>query len=424
MNIFMYIIKALSFTITNPSFLFVLFIIGLVLYGKNKKSRIVEKMILGSQSYSALELTLSQIVIGIIGGVCATIMCTYLGIAFKDGRAIILMFLISMGLMVFKPKFICFSYSGAVLGLISFLYGFIASVTGTGDGEAFYVNIISLVSLVGVLHIVEGLMVSMDGHKGALPVFTKRNEETIGGFALNRYYSLPMILLVVLANESFFKGEELNIASWWPVLNGTFGNIGLGKIVLSVIPVLAIVGYNSVTFTKSKKNKSFISGVYNILYGMILIGLSQVGVLGKVYELGILILMPLLHELMLKIEIATETKQSPKYYNEEKGIRVLEVGKNSIAQKIGIKSGDILLSINDMEISDEIVFIEKLKKCGSDIIFKLKRENGVFEELRWGRIMLSERFGTIFVPKKDYGVKKDTKFKDIMDKAIEEEKDK
>lgn len=133
MDIVFYSLKAISYTLTNPAFLVILFILGLVLYSKNRKSRIIEKMILGSERHSALELTLSQIVLGILGGIGASVICTSLGITFKDGSAIILMFLISVILMMLNPRFICFSYSGAILGLLSLINTLCSEFFGEKD---------------------------------------------------------------------------------------------------------------------------------------------------------------------------------------------------------------------------------------------------------------------------------------------------
>ena len=423
MDILIYSIRAISYTITNPMFLLVLFLMGVILHGKNKKSRLIEKMILGSQSYSALELTISQIVIGIIGGVCASILCTYLGIAFNDGTAIVVMFIISMILMSINPRFLCFSYSGAMLGVISIINTILYQYLDFEKIRLFDINIVSLIALVGVLHIVEGLMVLVDGHKGSLPVFTKRGEETIGGFALNRYYTLPMALLVFIVNGEVFMSQNIDVGNWWPVLKGTFQNFNLGKLVISIIPVLAVVGYNSVTFTKSKRTKSFVSGLYNIIFGGMMILLSQIAINSLLIQGIVIILMPILHEAMLKLERNVELKGKPKYFNESEGIRVLAVGKNSIAQEIGIKSGDIVLAIDGEQVIDEVNFSDILKKCGDKINFKLKRESGKLEIVTSGRISLNDRFGTIFVPKREYGEGVKSKFKDVMNKVMKERKD-
>ncbi|MCM1988453.1 PDZ domain-containing protein [Oceanirhabdus seepicola] len=420
MDIVFYSLKAISYTITNPAFLVILFILGLVLYSKNRKSRIIEKMILGSERHSALELTLSQIVLGILGGIGASVICTYLGITFKDGSAIVLMFLISVILMMFKPRFICFSYSGAILGLLSLLNILSNEFFLVNKIDILDINIVSLIALVGVLHMVEGFIVAIDGHKGALPVFTNRDNVTIGGFALNRYYTIPMVLLVFMYKEQYYIGEEIAIGNWWPILKGTLNNMQLESLFLSMIPVVAVIGYNSVTFTKSKRSKSFISGSLIFMFGFILVGISQLIIESYFLQLIAIILMPTLHELMIRYERYKEKNDKPKFFNEKLGIRVLEVGKNSLADKMGVKSGDIILTVNGDVIEDEISFPKLLKECGSKIVLKLKRNDEKILEVAYEQISKSERFGIIFVPKKEYQNVSNTKFKDIIKNVMED----
>ena len=54
-------------------------------------------------------------------------------------------------------------------------------------------------TLVGVLHIIEGSLVMIDGSRGAIPVFTNRDNKIIGGFALKRYWALPIAILILLS---------------------------------------------------------------------------------------------------------------------------------------------------------------------------------------------------------------------------------
>jgi len=282
------------------------------------------------------------------------------------------------------------------------------------------INIVSLIALVGVLHMVEGFIVAIDGHKGALPVFTNRDNVTIGGFALNRYYTIPMVLLVFMYKEQYYIGEEIAIGNWWPILKGTLNNMQLESLFLSMIPVVAVIGYNSVTFTKSKRSKSFISGSLIFMFGFILVGISQLIIESYFLQLIAIILMPTLHELMIRYERYKEKNDKPKFFNEKLGIRVLEVGKNSLADKMGVKSGDIILTVNGDVIEDEISFPKLLKECGSKIVLKLKRNDEKILEVAYEQISKSERFGIIFVPKKEYQNVSNTKFKDIIKNVMED----
>ncbi len=86
---------------------------------KNRRVSIMQKMTVGESLNSPLELTLSQLVLGIVAGAIGSIILSSLGIVFNQNSGIELIFMVSLFLVFIKKRFVCFSYSGAILGLIS-----------------------------------------------------------------------------------------------------------------------------------------------------------------------------------------------------------------------------------------------------------------------------------------------------------------
>ena len=121
MGIAGYTLKAVAFAMVSPQFAITLIMLAFIFYGKNKRTVLMQKMILGEQVNSPLELTMSQLVLGIIGGVMSSLILSYLGVMFGENSGIHLMFVFSLLLLFFSPRFICFSYSGALLGLLSII---------------------------------------------------------------------------------------------------------------------------------------------------------------------------------------------------------------------------------------------------------------------------------------------------------------
>ena len=119
MNLLINIIKSISGAIIEPPMIFILIILAMVLYSKNRKISVMQKLILGDSVNSSIELTLSQIVLGIFAGGLGSIILNFLGVVFYSNSGIVYLFLISIILMFINPRLICFSYSGALLGLIS-----------------------------------------------------------------------------------------------------------------------------------------------------------------------------------------------------------------------------------------------------------------------------------------------------------------
>lgn len=429
MELFKYTLQQVSYAIVDPYYSLILIIMGFMFYFKNKKTVMMEKMIMGKNTYSAFELTISQIVMGIFGGVIASIILTYLGISFFETSNIYLIFIISIALMFFNPKLVCFSYSGAILGLISSMMYFLSMVLERPQINVLKIDITNILILVGVMHIVEGLLVIIDGKRGAIPVFAGRDKKIIGGFAYRRQWILPMIiLLMVQAGDTSIGSGSVNVPQWWPIINHD-GNLKLlTTMAVGALPIFAGLNYSTVTFTKSKEEKPVFSGVLILGYGLLIGAMSLLGNINPFLDLALLLLMPIFHEYMLYFDRNSEKKGKIKYVSNEEGLCVLDVAPNSLAKAMGLQRGDLILEINNIKVDrDEIVY-NALENLPRTISIKVKKANGVVKDLLSQVSDNRDKLGFIIVPRKMPGnvtVAKgsDSSFEDIL-KKVKEKKDK
>jgi hypothetical protein len=421
MKITVYTLKAVAYAITDSSFVFLLLIMALIFYRKNKKTAAMQKMIIGESIHSPFELTISQIVLGILAGALGSLMLSYLGVIFKENSAVYLIFIISILLTFVNPKYICFSYSGAILGFISIISRYIVKAFNINGLEFFNINIISLMSLVGVLHIIEGLLVMGDGNKGSIPIFANRDNKVIGGFALRRYWALPIAIFIIFNSNGVIMTENVMMPEWWPVLNGTF-DVGMVKnAILQLMPLYGVVGYSSITFTKSKRKKSITSGALILTFGITLVLIAQIAAINPVMEIFVIIFTPLAHEVMLKFDKYMEVKGEPKYVSSNEGMMVLEVAPKSPAYEMGIESGDMLLEVNNKKIQIEEEMFSIIKDIPNFLWLKIKKQSGELKEVSYNKMREGKRLGLVFVPRHVPGgskvIKYETnKFKDVFDK--------
>jgi len=433
MNILLGTLRSIAATLLDPQLTIILLILAVLLYRQNKKTTVMQKMIIGDSLNSALELTISQIVIGIFAGVLGSLILSFLGVAFDADSSIFLVFLVSIFLMFWKPRFTCFSYSGAILGFISLFLELVSKVyagvkvnlLGTvinlSDVNVLKIDIGALITMIAVLHFVEGLLVIIDGKKGAIPVFTNKNDKIIGGFALRRSWVLPIALFFIVSNASSL-GITQNIATpnWWPLLKSSSLLYMAKDAAVSMLAYYGVIGYNSITFTKNKGEKAASSGISILIYSLLIFILAQFAPLGYFYKLAIIITTPVAHELMLNIQRYFEVNGTPKYVSSEDGIMVLEVAPNSPAFEMGIKSGDLLVELNDKKIMDEKDIVTAGKEGLTYISFKLKRGLGKLQEVSYNKLSSESRLGIVLVPKNIPGdstvVRYDeSKFQDILD---------
>ena len=365
MDLIIYTLKSVATAIVEPLHLLMLIIMGIMFYLKNRRISIVQKMTIGESLDSPLELTLSQIVLGIIVGALGSLILSLLGITFSENSGIEFIFMISILILFYKPKFVYFPYSSTILAILNLIFGLLAKLI---NKQSFInVDILSLMTFVGVIYLIKGLLIIVDGSRGAIPVFTNKEGKIIGGFSLSRYWTLPIAVFMIFSGQ-ISSGTEMNIPNWWPIINhANMLNI-MPIAMIASIPFYGVIGYDAVTFTKSKKEKAISSGVLMLLYGISVIGVSQLSMFGLIGRILTILYVPIAYEGILRYQKRIEVKGEYIYVSDEEGITVLEVAPTSPAFEAGIRRGDKIIAINDELIKSETDIL----KIAKDNIFKLK----------------------------------------------------
>ncbi|KOF58066.1 membrane protein [Clostridium sp. DMHC 10] len=399
MNIIMNTLIALSKAILTPSYVLILIIMTVIFYRRNTKTTLMQKMIIGDSLKSPLELTLSQILLGMLAGTLGSVLLSCFGVVFKDDGAIFLLFIISIFLMLMKSRFICFSYSGALVGIVSLtISGMAANGVDVSYISYLQVDVNMLMCMVAILHIVEGILVLLDGKSGVIPVFTNRDNKIIGGFAFKRYWLLPVAMLFMLTSQDFTYIPQMTASQVWSFIKGSSLTI-LKDSAIGFGAFYGILGYSTYTFTKTKTEKIISSGISIISYGSVLLILSLL-LKNNVFEQFLLcILAPAMHEIMLRLQMYMEMSGKPRYINNDEGIMVLEVAPNSPAYEMGIKSGDILVELNDTKIVNEEDILKSLSNVTNYIWLKIKNVQGKLSEVSYNNMNSTKKLGLVFVPK-------------------------
>jgi len=423
MNIAFNALRSTAYAIVTSPYVFILIIFAISFYRQNKKVVMVQKMIIGERLNSPFELTISEIILGLIAGLLGSIILAYLGVSFSENTSIELIFLLSILLMLINPRFICFSYSGAILGFISILLEIMKGMYNVEISQLGFlsIDVVALMTLVAVLHFIEGILVILDGSKGSIPVFTKKNNKIIGGFALKRYWAIP-VTVALIVNSSFYNIDSVvPLVNWNTFLNPTTSYSVIKNAAILLMPFYGVIGYSAVTFTKTKKEKSFSSGTIIIGYSILLFVFARLAVLNIFFKLFVVLFAPLAHEGFIYIQRYREVNKEPKYVSNEDGIMILEVAPNSPAYQMGIKSGDMILEVNHTKIFKEDDILKTIREASNIAWFKIKRAAGNLEEIRYSNKSNSKRLGIVFVPtnvpEENMVINVDqSKFSDILEK--------
>ncbi|KLE14457.1 PDZ domain-containing protein [Clostridium sp. C8] len=396
MELILYTLRTVAYAIVEPMHIFMLIVLGVMFYLKNKKVTIMQKMTIGESINSPLELTLSQLSLGIIAGAIISLVLSSLGIIFNENSGIEIMFIISIFLLFVKKRFICFAYSGAVLGAISIISEFLANATKTQS--YINVNILALMTFVGIMHVVEGFLVMFDGGRGAIPVFSNKENKIVGGFAYNRYWALPVAIFIALSGDiSSVATSAIETPNWWPLINKSETLLILSTAIITAMPLYGVVGYNSVSFTNDKIKKPLYSGIGILIYGVILTLVAQVAQFGIIGQIVTIIFAPLGHEIMIKVQNKLEESGDYKYVTDDSGVSVLEVAPMSPAHEAGIRRGDKIIQVNDIKAISEVEIFKIVKDNIHEISLKIRKISGEIVDLKV--IPKNKRLGLLLVPK-------------------------
>lgn len=397
MSLFIYTLRSVAGAIVTPPLTFLLIALMIVLHFKNKKLIAMQKIILGGSVNSSIELTLSQLVLGVIGGCVGSLIMTSLGVMFNEDSGIGYLFITSILLMFIRPKLICFAYSGAILGFISIMINSASIV----KAEFLNINIFYLVILIGIFHIIEGILVIIDGDRGAVPVFTNKDGKILGGYALKRCWVLPIAMMIVVSidkSASNFAVESIQSFNWWPLIKSSSGFALLISGAIHMSPFYTMLGYSSVTFTRTKREKALSSGIYILIYGAIIIAVSQIAKFGILGEMLVLAFMPFAHEYMLKFQLKNEEKRIPKFVSDEEGLVILEISTDSKVREFGVNVENKLISINDKSVNSEAEIYSIIRDNLYNAILKIKDSHGSVKDVKF-RHDRNTRIGILLVPR-------------------------
>ena len=396
MDLIVHSLKSIATAIIEPMHLIMLVIFGVIFYFKNVRIVSIQKMTLGEGINTPLELTLSQIILGILAGAIGSIILSILGVTFSENSGIEFILMISILSLFYKKKYISYAYSAAILATIGIILNIISNTIGVK--LLLDINVVSLISFVGVIYILEGLLIMFDGSRGAIPVFTKKEDKIVGGFSFSRYWPMPIAILMIFSNSAS-GGESIysNLASWWPIINRESTLALLTTAMIVSIPIYGILGYSNVTFTQEKKIKSLRCGITIALYGLsvaLVAQLANINILGQIVSI---IYAPLAFELIMRYEYRVEKKGQCLYVSDDEGIMVLEVTPNSPAYEVGIKRGDKIIEINGQNIKSEGDIFKAARDCILKVPMKVKNNSGqVLEYIIQPR---NKRLGLLLVPK-------------------------
>ncbi|NPV69653.1 MAG: PDZ domain-containing protein [Firmicutes bacterium] len=373
------VLRLLPLVILEPSVAGVFWLIVLLTVMQYKRLAANEERIYGAVKNSFMEMSVSGLLYGLVGGIVASLLLVFVGVSLT-GSGISYLLPLAFLLYMINPRLMCFSYAGGIVSLSNLLFGWPR------------VSVPGIMALVGVLHITESVLIRVSGSGCSTPVYLRsRSGRTVGGFSLQRFWPMPLVALVMLAlpDPSQVTGL-IQMPDWWPLVRPAEA-ANMPDALFAMWPIVAALGYSDVAVTcppaQKARRTSLILGAYSVS----LLGLAIASAFVSPLQWVAALFGPLGHELVIAMGSRRELSGVPAFVPPERGVMVLDVLPGSPAQTAGLRTGDIVTEVTGTPVNtrDELremvrqtpVFLELSVRRGGDEQPRDVRFRGVIDDL-------------------------------------------
>lgn len=350
--------QVLRNTFTSPLFLILYGLLFFLVLWQNKRVQKVSEDLLGSRKYSYLRTSMISAFFGVIGGIFGSFLLILIGVDLS-GIAFGQLWLAAILLMLIQQRFLCFAYASGLLAISNLLFAWPE------------LNIPQLMGLVAVLHMVESLLILLNGSLNPLPVYIKNKGKMKGGFNLQTFWPIPLIAMLSIGQVDPTGG--MIMPDWWPLLQN-YAAAG-GNQMYTLLPVLAVLGYGEISTTRTPAETARKSAFHLFLFSLCLLLLSVLATHWKVFLPIAALFSPLGHELVIWLGMRRETNAPPLYVHPDSGLLVLDVLSGSPASKIGLQTGDVILTVNGFAYERNQDFYHAIASKSDDRIQVQRRDS-------------------------------------------------
>ncbi|HWQ74751.1 MAG TPA: PDZ domain-containing protein [Syntrophomonas sp.] len=272
--------------------------------------------------------------LGMLGGIAGSVLLVMLGINL-DNISITALWITALLLMLIQPRFICFAYAAGVIAVANLLFGFPRA------------SIPQLMGLVAVLHMIESLLILLNGSYHPSAVYIKRHERFCGGFNMQFFWPIPLLALIS-ASHPGAAAAGLTMPTWWPLLQD-YSGLTASREVFTIVPAMAVLGYGEICTTRTPRQASRRSALRLFIYALLLLTMAVLSSRIPAFLVLVALFSPLGHELVIWLGMRDESRP-PFYVAPERGVMIMEVVGDS-ARRAGLQPGDVILQIDGEEIN-------------------------------------------------------------------------
>ncbi|HEY8449793.1 MAG TPA: PDZ domain-containing protein [Bacillota bacterium] len=355
------IFTALPAVLLSPSHALLFWLIVVLVGVQYRRLAETERALYARAGTSTWRRTLLATAHGLVGGVAASFLLVFTGVALGD-RDIAYLWPVALVLMLLHPRFICFSYAATLVGLAHLLFGWPS------------VNVPGIVGLVAILHVVEGLLVWLGGDAAALPIYVRhRDGRVVGGFSVQRFWPVPLAALLAVALPPELRGESIAMPEWWPLVAAPAAAAGPDGPHLLLWPVAAALGYGDIAVSRDPQERSRQAAGMLLLYSGTLLALAIAASHWRPLLWVAVLASGGLHEWMIQAGLRGEFGGKPRYVAPKHGVLVMEVFPGGFGQALGLRRGDVIVAVNGRPVANRQAFEAALGEAGFYLELEIER---------------------------------------------------
>lgn len=338
--------------LTDVSFWLIVLLVGLMYKKMGRTSRRLFQI----SAEPVWRVTAVSALFGLAGGALGSVLLVLAGISLQE-IGISYLWVTALLLMLIEQRFLCFAYAGGLLSLSHLILGFPA------------ISVPQLMGLVAILHMIEALLIYGSGHLEPIPVYIRiQSGQIVGGFNLQKFWPLPLIAMSAwnIADLGVLTDSVQLPYSWWPLIKSELALAG-GFIVYKLMPVVAALGYGDIAVSAAPREKTRTASWELACYSMILLLLSVAASHIPILAVLPALFGPLGHEMLIRFGQRRELHRRPLFVPPERGVMILHVLRGSPLYKAGLRTCDVLLSVNHTPVNDEMEIRQALLAQGERV---------------------------------------------------------
>lgn len=319
----------------------------------------MERQLFAVKLHNWISLTAKAVLTGLLIGLAVSLAGAFIGAAIT-GAAVLWLWAVAALLMLIRIRYLCFAYSAGMITLMQWVMGFTplserADWLGSLATSLERIDASGLLLLVALLHLAEALLVRLQGDRLSTPLFLEgKRGKLVGGYMLQGFWPVPLFLLTPVADPAASDSVSTLTLPWSTLFEADWTQ----GWTVAALPM--IIGFTEMTRAMLPKAKAKHAAQGLLVYSILLAGAAIAAWWQPVLLPLAAVVSILLHEALVWLSKLAESKRTPLYIHDARGLRILGIVPGTPAEAMGLLAGEILHKVNGKRVSSKEELYEAL----------------------------------------------------------------